>query len=119
MQHEFDFTLPYGYVDPNGQLHRHGRIRLATALDEIEPLEDERVERNAGYLSVLILSRVITRLGELPAVTPQVVEGFFAGDLAYLQELYLRLNSPEHMRISTTCPHCQGRFQLQVASLEG
>lgn len=117
MQTEFDFTLPRGYVAPDGRVHRQGRIRLATALDEIQPMEDERVGRNGGYLSLLVLSRVITRLGDLPSVTPQIVGDLFAGDLAYLQDLYLRLNAADNVVVSAGCPHCGGHFRLQVAPL--
>ncbi|MCI0396430.1 MAG: phage tail assembly protein [Chloroflexi bacterium] len=117
MQTEFEFTLPRGYVDPAGQVHRGGRMRLATALDEIEPMQDARVESNESYLPVLLLSRVVTQLGQLPAVTPRVIESLFASDLAYLQELYLRLNSAENVVVSAVCPHCNGRFHLQVAPL--
>ncbi|HSG16827.1 MAG TPA: hypothetical protein VLE70_10975, partial [Anaerolineae bacterium] len=91
---DFEFELPQGYVDSDGGVHRHGVMRLATALDEIEPLSDPRVEANEAYLVILLLSRVITRLGELPAVTPQVVEKIYAADLAYLQDVYQRLNAP-------------------------
>lgn len=119
MKTEFDFTLPRGYMGSDGRLHRHGRLRLATALDEIEPMGDPRVESNSGYLSVLLLSRVVTQLGDLPAVTPQVIEGLFAADLAYLQDLYLRLNAAHNLVVSAVCPHCSGHFQLQVAPLDG
>ena len=117
MQTEFDFTLPRGYADDAGNLHRQGRIRLATALDEIKPMADARVERNGGYVAVLLLSRVITKLGDLPEITPQVVEGLFAVDLAYLQEMYLRLNSVGSVPVSALCPHCHQPFTLQVPPL--
>lgn len=94
-------------------------MRLATALDEIESLQDPRVQANEAYLPVVLLSRVITRLGELTTVSPREVENFFASDLAYLEDLYLRLNQPENLTIGTICPHCSNRFQLQVAPLRG
>lgn len=91
-QTEIEFTLPKGYVDPDGTLHRDGRMRLATAADEILPLKDPRVKANPAYLAVIVLSRVITRLGGLEDVSTKVVEGFFASDLNYLQDLYESFN---------------------------
>ena len=117
MQTVFDFILPKGYLDSAGNVHRHGQMRLATALDEIEPLQDRRVQQNDAYLAVVLLSRVITRLGDLDTVTPAVVERMFAADLAYLQELYLRLNSGDPVVVGAVCPNCQTSFQLQVAPL--
>jgi hypothetical protein len=92
LQTEFDFTLPRGYVDRDGNLHRAGVMRLATARDEIEPMRDPRVVDNEAYLTVILLSRVITQLGEVTQVTPKTVEGLFAADLAYLQDLYEAVN---------------------------
>lgn len=85
---EYEFTLPKGYVDEDGGLHRTGTMRLATARDEIEPLRDPRVAANEAYLAVLVLSRVVTELGTLSQVTPRTIEGLFAADLAYLQDFY-------------------------------
>ena len=90
---EHEFTLPMGYLDEDGSLHREGTMRLATAADEILPLKDPRVQANPAYLVVILLSRVITRLGSLDAINPKVIEGLFASDLAYLQRLYEELNS--------------------------
>lgn len=118
-QTEFAFTLPRGYRDANGQVHRQGVMRLALALDEIEAVQDPRVQANAALLPVLLLSRVIKQLGALPMVTPQVVAGLFAIDLAYLEDLYQRINAPALMLMGAVCPHCSGQFQLQVAPLEG
>lgn len=92
LQTEFPFTLPKGYVDESGDLHRSGVMRLATARDEIQPLRDARVKENEAYLTVILLSRVITELGDLDQVTPKVVEGLFAADLAYLQDVYRVVN---------------------------
>jgi hypothetical protein len=92
-------------------------MRLATARDEIESIQDPRVQENEAYLPVLLLQRVITRLGALPAVTPQVVEDLFASDLSYLEDLYLRLNSHEVVQVGAVCPHCSAHFRLQVAPL--
>lgn len=85
---EYEFTLPKGYVDEDGTLHRKGTMRLATARDEIEPLRDPRVAANEAYLTVLVLARVVTELGTLDQVTPRTIEGLFAADLAYLQDFY-------------------------------
>lgn len=91
---EFDFKLPQGYVDKNGQLHRDGVMRLATAADEILPLRDIRVQRNPDYLTIVILSRVILRLGALKTVDTDIIENLSAPDLTYLQELYEKINGP-------------------------
>lgn len=117
MQTEWEFTLPLGCVDSAGQVQRHGIMRLATAMDEILAVGDPRVKANEAYLPVLLLSRVIMRLGDLPAITPQLVEGLFAADLAYLEDVYLRLNSPERWVVGAVCPHCSRQFLLQVAPL--
>lgn len=115
LQTEFPFTLPQGYVDAEGNLHREGVMRLATAYDEIAPMKDPRVQSNPGYLVVILLSRVVTRLGSLPAINPKVIEGLFAGDFAYLQDLYQRINQSGHNRVLVTCPHCQGEFEVELS----
>ena len=117
MQTEFDFTLPRGYLDASGQIHRMGKMRLAQALDEVESWQDPRVQANEAYLPIVLLSRVVTQLGDLPAVTPQVIERFFAADLASLEDLYIRLNSHESVTLGVVCPQCSAQFQLQVAPL--
>lgn len=94
-QHEVEFTLPKGYLDEHGVLHRRGVMRLATAADEILPLRDPRVQQNQAYLAVIVLARVITKLGDLPAVDTRVIEGLFASDLDYLQRLYEQVNGSE------------------------
>jgi hypothetical protein len=94
-QTEVEFELPKGYVDEAGTLHRRGTMRLATAADEILPLRDPRVQQNEAYLAVIVLARVVTRLGSLPDVHPGVVEGLYASDFTYLQRLYERLNGGE------------------------
>ena len=114
LQTEFPFTLPRGYLDAEGNLHREGVMRLATAYDEIAPMKDPRVQSNPGYLVVILLSRVITRLGSLDMLNPKVVEGLFAGDLAFLQDLYRRVNEHGHNRVSVSCPHCQGDFEVEI-----
>jgi hypothetical protein len=114
---EVEFVLPRGYADNDGHNHTQGSMRLATALDEIEPLQDPRVRGNEAYLVILLLARVVTRLGEIPAITPQVIEGLYASDLAYLQDVYQRLNAPESVVVGAVCPNCSTQFQLQVAPL--
>lgn len=94
-QTEVEFTLPRGYLDPEGNLHRHGVMRLATAADEILPLRDPRVQQNAAYLAVIVLARVITRLGDVPTVDTRVIENLYASDLDYLQRLYERINGSD------------------------
>jgi hypothetical protein len=117
LQTEVEFTLPRGYVDAAGHTHSGGRMRLAIALDEIQSVADPRVQANEAYLPVVLLSRVVTCLGDLPAVTPQVIEGLFAADLAFLEDLYQRLNSSENVILGAVCPSCSTQFQLQVAPL--
>jgi hypothetical protein len=95
---EFEFTLPKGYLDTDGNLHREGIMRLSTAIDEIAPLRDPRVKSNSAYATIIILSRVIVRLGALDEITPAIVENFFAQDLNYLQNLYRRINGTEEDR---------------------
>jgi len=94
-QTEVDFELPKGYVDEQGTLHRHGVMRLATAADEILPLRDPRVQQNEAYLTVIVLARVVVRLGTLKDIHAGVIEGLYASDLAYLQRLYEKFNAGE------------------------
>jgi hypothetical protein len=115
---EFDFTLPRGYVDSNGQVWNQGSMRLATAKDEINTLGDPRVQANPAYMPVLLLTRVLTNLGELKEITTQVVEELFASDLVYLEDLYIRLNCAETVLLGAACPDCGYRFKLQTAPLE-
>lgn len=113
-QTEFPFTLPQGYIDPEGNLHREGTMRLATAYDEIAPIRDPRVQANPGYLVIILLSRVIVRLGTMQQINPKVIENLFSADLVYLQDLYQRINQNGHSRFSVTCPHCQGQFEVET-----
>jgi len=114
LQTEFSFTLPHGYVDSEGNLHREGLMRMATAMDEIAPLRDRRVLNNSGYLVIILLSRVITKLGDLEHINPKVIEGLFAGDLAYLQDMYQRINQNGHNRLAVACPHCEEEFEVEL-----
>jgi hypothetical protein len=112
---EFEFTLPHGYIDAQGNLHRRGTMRLATALDEIEPLQDSRVRANQAYLSILLLSRVITCLGDIRPVNAATVEGLFSADMTYLQNLYIQVNDGGTSLVETQCPACGTRFALDLA----
>ena len=118
-QTEFEFTLPLGCGGADGTLHREGVLRRAPAADEILPLRDPRVVKNDAYLVVILLSRVVTRLGGLSQVTPKVVEELYATDLAYLQDLYNRINALEPERVQVTCPHCETAFQAEIDGLGG
>jgi hypothetical protein len=119
LQTEFEFTLPKGYVDKDGNLHRQGIMRLANAKDEISPLQDPRVQRNNAYLVVILLSRVVTRLGELTDVNPGVIENLFSADLSYLQDMYRRINTNGHARVKVSCPECEGEFELDESVING
>lgn len=115
---EFAFALPIGLPDPDGTtIHRDGVMRLATAVDEIEPLKDPRVRANAGYLLIILLARVITRLGTLEHINTRMIENLYAADLAYLQDFYQRVNQTGDSRLQVTCPHCDGEFDVEVTSL--
>jgi hypothetical protein len=114
LQTEFEFVLPKGYVDESGTLHKEGAMRLATAADEILPMKDPRVQQNPAYLTVILLSRVVSRLGNVKMITPKIVEGLFAGDFAYLQEMYNRINQNGSNVIKTVCPKCEHYFDVEV-----
>ncbi|NOY65342.1 MAG: phage tail assembly protein [Nitrospirae bacterium] len=113
-QTEFEFTLPKGFVDEDGNLHKKGIMRLATAADEILPLKDSRVQSNPAYLTLILLSRVITKLGSLESINPKVIENLFAADLSYLQEFYRRINENGTDRIKVSCPKCEHQFETEV-----
>lgn len=117
-QTEFPFSLPRGFVDINGNLHKEGIMRLANAGDEILPLRDPRVQQNPGYLTIILLSRVITKLGSLPAVDTNVVEKLYTMDLAYLQDLYQRINTMEMPTYQGTCPHCGKSIDVPINFME-
>jgi hypothetical protein len=113
MKTEFEFSLPRGYLDGAGDVHRDGVMRLATALDEVEPLDDPRTVSNPAHASIALLSRVIVRLGHISPVQPAVVGGLFASDFSYLQEMYVRLNDGTHT-VETECPSCRARFAIDL-----
>ncbi len=130
---DLNFTLPVGYLDAAGRLHRQGQMRLATAFDEIEPLGDPRVKDNEAFFGLLLFSRVVVRLGDFSPVPLEVVAGLYAADFAYLQSLYIEVNSlqggttalrsvspvwstPEPARgsIETSCPQCGAELILDL-----
>ena len=115
LQTEFSFVLPRGYVDGNGTVHREGTMRLARARDEIYPQSDAKVRENPSYLTVILLTRTITKLGTLPEVDTWVVESLFASDLAFLQDLYRRINQQGHTEAAVTCPNCKHEFSVDLA----
>ena len=119
MQTEFEFELPKGYVDQNGDLHKRGTMRLATAADEILPLRDPRVQQNSGYLTIILLSRVITKLGTLSTVNTRVIEKLFNMELAYLQDMYQLINMSEMPHYQITGPHCNQQFEVPLDFLLG
>ncbi|MDH4100237.1 MAG: phage tail assembly protein [Nitrospirota bacterium] len=117
LQTEFEFTLPKGYVDEHGNLHKSGIMRLATAADEILPMKDPRVQANPAYLTVILLSRVVTRLGDLGSISTRTIEGLFAADMAYLQDFYRRINENGNGAVHAICPKCEYSFELEAQPL--
>jgi hypothetical protein len=118
MRSEYAFTLPRGYVDAQGTVHREGTMRLATARDEIEPLRSAEVRQNEAYLSVLLLARTVTRIGDLTEITPELVEGLFAADFDHLQRLYERINTDGEAVGVVACPACANEFEVDLTEIE-
>jgi hypothetical protein len=118
MQTEITFTLPRGYVDGGGALHSDGVMRLATARDEIEPLREASVRQNHAYLTVLLLARTVTRIGDLTEITPAVIEGLYAADFDHLQRLYERVNSDDEAVGVLSCPACSHEFEVDLTEIE-
>ncbi|MGE0825103.1 MAG: phage tail assembly protein [Candidatus Binatia bacterium] len=116
-QTEIEFTLPKGYMDDSGTLHREGVMRLATAADEILPLKDPRVQGNPAYLTIIVLARVVSKLGSLPDVNPRIIENLYASDVSYLQALYQKMNSDGKATVNVLCPQCEHQFDVGVSSL--
>jgi len=114
---EHEFTLPKGFVDQTGRVHRDGVMRLASALDEIAPMADPRVKENKAYLVILILSEVIVKLGDIEEITPDVIEKLFSTDLTYLQEFYRRINGEGEVAIPASCPSCGHQFEVEFKCL--
>lgn len=110
LQTVYPFTLPRGYVDAEGNLHREGRMRLATARDELSALREPQVKTEESYLNVVILSKVIISLGSLTEITPDVIQGLFLCDIEFLQNMYDTINKVDSPRIQVTCPHCGHKF---------
>jgi hypothetical protein len=115
MRTEFSFVLPRGYVDAAGRVHRAGVMRLATARDELVSQRDDRVRENPNYLAVVLIGRVVSRIGDVDDVHGGIIENLFASDLAFLQDLYRRVNQDGHTHARVTCPHCDGDFAVDVA----
>ena len=115
LQTEFDFELPRGYVDGSGTVHRRGTMRLATGRDELVPLRDDRVRENPAYLTVVLLARVVTNIGDVTDVHAGVIENLFATDLAFLQDMYRRVNTEGHTLASVGCPSCGHSFAIDLA----
>ena len=111
---QFEFTLPRGYVDKDGVVHKKGVMRLATAKDEILPLQDYRVQINRAYLVIILLSRVIEQLGTLKSINPSVIESLFSVDLAYLQDFYRRVNEEGSAMLKVKCPECGHNFEVDT-----
>jgi hypothetical protein len=118
MKTEYAFTLPRGYRDGAGEVHREGMMRLATARDEIEPLRDPAVRSNEAYLTVLLLTRVITRIGPVTEVTPELVEGLYAADFDHLQRLYERVNTDGEAVGVVACPDCRHEFEVDLSEIQ-
>jgi hypothetical protein len=119
LQTQFEFTLPRGYVDGEGNVHKRGVMRLATAMDEIAPLRDVRVAANQAYLTVILLSRVVVKLGTLTQINTSMIENLFAADLAYLQAFYRQINEEGTTIIKRRCPQCQQEIEIDLADLGG
>lgn len=111
----YPFALPRGYVDEQGKVHRDGVMRLATARDEIVTQSDPRVQQNPAYLTVLLLARTITKLGSQQNIDTLVIENLFASDLAFLQDLYRRINQEGHTEADVACPSCGHQFVVDIA----
>jgi hypothetical protein len=119
LQTEFEFELPLGFVDREGNLHKRGTMRMATAMDEIAPLTDMRVQSNEAYLVIVLLARVVTSLGTLRSINTSVIENLFAADLTFLQELYRQVNETGKTVRTMTCPHCHQNYEIDLANLGG
>jgi hypothetical protein len=118
VQTEIAFTLPRGYVDESGMVHREGTMRLATARDEIEPLREVAVRQNQAYLTILLLARTVTRIGTVTDITPELVERLYAADFDHLQRLYERINSDGEAVGVVSCPSCAHEFEVDLTEIE-
>lgn len=111
---EYEFELPKGYVDETGTLHKKGVMRLATAADEILPLRDPRVQQNPGYLTIILLSRVIQNIGSITTINTKLIEKLFTADLQFLQDMYQKINGVEEPKMRVVCPHCGETFETPI-----
>ena len=116
---EYEFNLPKGYVDKDGNVHKKGVMRLATAKDEILPLQDYRVQSNRAYLVIILLSRVIEKLGDVKSMNPSIVENLYSTDLAYLQDFYRRINEEGTSAVKVKCPACGHDFEVDLGQQMG
>lgn len=114
METVFDFILPKGYMDSKGEIHRKGKMRLATALDELSAARDPRVAGNEAYIIVVLLSKVITQLENVEMVTPTLIEKLFTADLAFLQNMYEKINDIEVPQMEAVCPDCGKVFTVPI-----
>ena len=119
LQTQFEFTLPRGFVDSEGNVHKRGVMRLATAMDEIAPLRDVRVGANQAYLTIILLARVVVKLGTLTQINTGVIENLFAADMAYLQAFYRQINEEGTTILKRRCPSCQQEMEIDLADLGG
>ena len=119
IQTEYEIKLPVGFQDDEGNLHRDVVMRMATAADEITPLRDGRVQANPAYLIVILLSRVVTRLGSVANINPKVIESLYAADLAYLQNMYNEINQVDQGSHIATCPQCRHAFEMERPAMGG
>jgi hypothetical protein len=116
---EFQFTLPRGFVDKDGNVHKEGVMRLATAKDEIMPLQDYRVQSNRAYLVIILLARVVTKLGNLNAINPGIIENLYSSDLQFLQDFYRQINEEGTNRVGVDCPECKHKFEVTMGGDPG
>ena len=114
METVYDFTLPKGYIDANGEIHKNGKMRLATAGDEISATRDPRVLSNPSYLTIVILSRVVTELEGVQTISATLIERLFTADLAFLQDMYQRINDIEPPKMQVVCPDCGKTFEVPL-----
>jgi hypothetical protein len=116
LQTEFEFTLPMGYVDEHGDLHKNGVMRLATAADEVLPMRDPRVQQNASYLTIIVMSRVVTQLGTLSQINTGVIEKLFTSDFSFLQAFYEQINGDGTSGKNAVCPQCRHIFKVDISN---
>lgn len=110
----YDFELPRGYMDARGGVYKKGQMRLATAGDEITAARDPRVLNNPAYLTIVLLAKVVTQIEGVDAVTPSLIEQLYTADLAFLQDMYQRINDIEPPVIRAVCPHCKETVEIPV-----